>query len=137
MKRIRIWIHFWIRIRNEKNSWIRIRLKKLMRIYRPASVKNKLNNHSFCVARSELHHYPTVCAGNDAPQESILYSLVAGRTELIMFGGLRKDISVGTTRHQILNTFSLQKLFKKSKINTVNSQSDRFQPYQEYILQFF
>lgn len=36
--------------------------------------------------------------GSDAPQESILYSLVAGRTELIMFGGLRKDISVGTTR---------------------------------------
>ena len=31
-----------------------------------------------------------------APQESILYSLVLGRTELVMFGGLQKDVSQGT-----------------------------------------
>ena len=30
-----------------------------------------------------------------APQESILYSLVLGRTELVMFGGLQKDVSLG------------------------------------------
>ena len=30
---------------------------------------------------------------SEAPQESILYSLVQGRTELIMFGGLQKDVT--------------------------------------------
>ena len=33
--------------------------------------------------------------GSEVPQECILYSLVRGRTELIMFGGLMKDISLG------------------------------------------
>ena len=33
-----------------------------------------------------------------APTESILYSLVLGRTELIMFGGLQKDVSIGAGR---------------------------------------
>jgi hypothetical protein len=37
-------------------------------------------------------------SGSEAPQESILYSLVTGRTELIMFGGLKKDISLGGVR---------------------------------------
>ena len=32
---------------------------------------------------------------SEVPQECILYSLVRGRTELIMFGGLMKDISLG------------------------------------------
>ncbi len=44
--------------------------------------------------------------GPEAPQESILYSLVAGRTELIMFGGLRKDISVGGNSRQETPTLS-------------------------------
>jgi len=39
-----------------------------------------------------------------APQESILYSLVLGRTELIMFGGLQKDVSLGTVRGQQNNS---------------------------------
>ena len=33
-------------------------------------------------------------------QESILYTLVLGRTELIMFGGLQKDVSQGSSRPQ-------------------------------------
>jgi len=33
--------------------------------------------------------------GPEVPQESILYSLVKGRTELVLFGGLKKDISLG------------------------------------------
>merc|ERR1719391_1955134 len=36
----------------------------------------------------------------NAPQESILYTLVLGRTELIMFGGLQKDVSQGSSRPQ-------------------------------------
>ncbi len=47
-----------------------------------------------------------VFIGPEAPQESILYSLVAGRTELIMFGGLRKDISVGGNSRQEAPTLS-------------------------------
>ena len=34
------------------------------------------------------------------PQESILYTLVLGRTELIMFGGLQKDVNQGSSRPQ-------------------------------------
>ena len=33
-------------------------------------------------------------------QESILYTLVLGRTELIMFGGLQKDVNQGSSRPQ-------------------------------------
>merc|ERR1712226_1810306 len=33
----------------------------------------------------------------NAPQESILYTLVLGRTELIMFGGLQKDVNQGSS----------------------------------------
>lgn len=36
--------------------------------------------------------------GSDVPQECCLYSLVQGRTELIMFGGLKRDISVRDVR---------------------------------------
>jgi len=36
----------------------------------------------------------------NAPQESILYTLVLGRTELIMFGGLQKDVNQGSSRPQ-------------------------------------
>jgi len=36
----------------------------------------------------------------NSPQESILYTLVLGRTELIMFGGLQKDVSQGSSRPQ-------------------------------------
>jgi len=40
----------------------------------------------------------TASSSLTAPPESILYSLVQGRTELIMFGGLQKDISLGAGR---------------------------------------
>lgn len=39
-----------------------------------------------------------------APQESILYSLVLGRTELVMFGGLQKDVSKTGGRGQQNNS---------------------------------
>merc|ERR1712020_547428 len=29
----------------------------------------------------------------DAPEETILYSLVKGKSELVMFGGIQKDVS--------------------------------------------
>ena len=35
-----------------------------------------------------------VYLGVDVPQEVDLYSLVQGRTELILFGGLKRDISI-------------------------------------------
>ena len=40
----------------------------------------------------------------EAPQESILYSLVLGRTELVMFGGLQKDVSLNGGRGQQNNS---------------------------------
>ena len=40
----------------------------------------------------------------EAPQESILYSLVLGRTELVMFGGLQKDVSLNGGRAQQNNS---------------------------------
>jgi len=49
--------------------------------------------------------------GSEVPQECILYSLVRGRTELIMFGGLMKDISLGG---------QLRDLSQASVSNTVN-----------------
>jgi len=39
----------------------------------------------------------TPASFSEAPQESILYSLVQGRTELIMFGGLQKDVNTTNT----------------------------------------
>jgi F-box protein 42 len=35
-----------------------------------------------------------------APKETILYSLVAGQSELIMFGGIQKDVSSMNMRTQ-------------------------------------
>ena len=52
-----------------------------------------------------------IFTGSEVPQECILYSLVRGRTELIMFGGLKKDISLGG---------QLRDLSQASVSNTVN-----------------
>ena len=37
----------------------------------------------------------------EAPDETILYSLTLGRSELILFGGIQKDVSSVTARHQM------------------------------------
>jgi len=42
----------------------------------------------------------SVFGGASAPEETILYSLVRGRSELIMFGGIQKDVSSMTSRQQ-------------------------------------
>lgn len=39
-------------------------------------------------------------ASLQAPEETILYSLTRGRSELIMFGGIQKDVSAMMTRSQ-------------------------------------
>lgn len=39
-------------------------------------------------------------ASLEAPDETILYSLTLGRSELILFGGIQKDVSSMTNRNQ-------------------------------------
>ena len=47
---------------------------------------------SYGVWKIEVNNYYYL--GVDVPQEVDLYSLVQGRTELILFGGLKRDISI-------------------------------------------
>ena len=47
-----------------------------------------------------------------APEETILYSLILGRSELIMFGGIQKDVSA-------LNPKSLAPMADDTVSNTV------------------
>ena len=75
----------------------------------PAPKQSSSNSSSSCphhrmttfildISTSISEHYVTwlpiiPLSFSEAPQESILYSLVQGRTELIMFGGLQKDVT--------------------------------------------
>ena len=66
---------------------------------------HRMTTHILDISRAITDHvvtwipvHPTL--STSAPQESILYSLVMGRTELIMFGGLQKDVSVNGGRSQ-------------------------------------
>ena len=57
-----------------------------------------MNTHILDISEAISDHVVTWLPVNPAgsvngPQESILYSLVLGRTELIMFGGLQKDVT--------------------------------------------
>ena len=60
---------------------------------------HRMTTHILDISEAISNHVVTWLPVNpegsvNGPQESILYSLVLGRTELIMFGGLMKDVSV-------------------------------------------
>ena len=65
-----------------------------------------MTTHILDISHAISDHYVTwqlvsPVNSSEAPQESILYSLVLGRTELVMFGGLQKDVSLNGGRgHQ-------------------------------------
>jgi len=64
---------------------------------------HRMTTHILDISNCLTEHYVTwqpisPILSPEAPQESILYSLVLGRTELIMFGGLQKDVSLSTGR---------------------------------------
>eukprot|EP00092_Neocalanus_flemingeri_P014613 GFUD01015764.1.p1 GENE.GFUD01015764.1~~GFUD01015764.1.p1 ORF type:complete len:698 (+),score=94.25 GFUD01015764.1:142-2235(+) len=70
---------------------------------------HRMTTYILDISNCKTEHYVTwlpLPPGSSirAPQESILYSLVLGRTELIMFGGLQKDVSLGTVRGQQNNS---------------------------------
>jgi len=49
-------------------------------------IKGVIDTHTVWITTNTIHQ--------EAPQEIILYSLVAGRAEIIMFGGIQKDINM-------------------------------------------
>ena len=67
---------------------------------------HRMTTHILDISHAISDHYVTwqlvsPVNSSEAPQESILYSLVLGRTELVMFGGLQKDVSLNGGRgHQ-------------------------------------
>ena len=68
----------------------------------PGCPHHRMTTFILDISTSISDHYVTwlpitPLSFSEAPQESILYSLVQGRTELIMFGGLQKDVSTGGT----------------------------------------
>ena len=69
---------------------------------------HRMTTHTLDISRAISEHYvswlPTAPASSvEAPQESILYSLVVGRAELVMFGGLQKDVTISGGRGQQQN----------------------------------
>ena len=63
---------------------------------------HRMTTHILDISQAISHHRVTwlpvsPLVSPEAPQESILYSLVMGRTELIMFGGLQKDVSINNS----------------------------------------
>ena len=80
----------WLRFREWRRKYVtRVFLEVVVHLHRPAGAGDRT---------------PVASQSCEAPQESILYSLVLGRTELVMFGGLQKDVSLSGGRSQQNNS---------------------------------
>ncbi len=73
-------------------NWVQMKVKIIVMEQSTSYIYNSWKY--FCNLILTYHVILVIYLGVDVPQEVDLYSLVQGRTELILFGGLKRDISI-------------------------------------------